>query len=257
MLATALYLLATANAADSSSTPRNTLDVSGVGEVYVAPDEAVLTLGVRVESDTAGGAFSAAAAQMQAVQAALSTGGEPLVAAERIRTSQLSLQPRYTYTDKVGPKLIGYEASSILEIRVDDPLNAGAVLDAAVGAGANEVVGVAWKVEDEAAVRQEALDAAVADARANAEQVANQLGVTIVEPARVSIRTQDSGPAPMYLERAGAMDAEAAPMPVSAGEQIYRAQVDVTFVIAGEAGGAPSALEPVEPPVPDTQEPPA
>jgi uncharacterized protein YggE len=248
MLATALYLLASANAAEPEPTPRNTLDVSGVGEVYVAPDEAVLTLGVRAEADTAGGAFDAAATEMQAIKTALTGGAAPLVPAERIRTSQLSLQPRYSYNEKTGPKLIGYEASSILEIRVDDPLDTGAVIDAAVGAGANEVVGVNWKIEDEAAVRQEALDAAVADARSNAEQVANQLGVTIVEPARVSIRTQDSGPGPMYLERAEAMDADVAGMPVSAGEQIYRAQVDVTFVIAGEgAASEPGASEPAEP----------
>lgn len=228
MLTTALYLLATASAAEVET--RNTLNVTGVGEVYVEPDEAVLSLGVRSQANTAAASFDEAAQKMAAITLALGEHVSP----ERIRTSQVSLQPRYEYDEKTGARLVGYEASAILDIRVDDPQAAGLVLDAAVAAGANEVLAVTWKVEDEAGAQQEALDAAVEDARRSAERVANDLGVELGEPMRVSVRTQDTTPpGPIYMERAGAVDADGAAMPVLAGEQIYRAEVDVTFALAG------------------------
>ncbi|MDP2315755.1 MAG: SIMPL domain-containing protein [Pseudomonadota bacterium] len=238
MLTTLLYLSAPLLAAEIDT--RSTLQISGVGEVYVAPDEAVLTLGVRAQGDTAASAFDAAAKKMEAVAQALASQVPP----ERIRTSQLSLQPRYEYDEHTGPRLVGYEASSILEIRVDDPMAAGAVLDATVSAGANEVLGVAWKVEDEDAVRQQALEAAVADARTYAEQVATELGVSLGDPMRISIRTQDTTPpGPVYMERA-AQDADIASMPVMSGEQIYRAEVDVTFETTGGAPATPPDVGP-------------
>ncbi|MDP2307399.1 MAG: SIMPL domain-containing protein [Pseudomonadota bacterium] len=241
MLATALYMLATASAAEVE--PRNNLNVTGVGEVYVAPDEAVLSLGVRSQANTAAAAFDKAAQKMTAVTQALGQQVTP----ENIRTSQLSLQPRYEYNEKTGPRLVGYEASAILDIRVDDPTKAGSVLDAAVGAGANEVLAVVWKVEDEAAAQQEALDAAVTDARENAALVAINLGVELGEPMNVSIRTQDTTPpGPIYMERAGTADADISAMPVLAGEQIYRAEVDVTFALAG-------AVTPKEEPGPEEE----
>ncbi len=246
MLATVLYLLTTAYAAEVETETRNTLNVTGTGEIWVEPDEAVLVLGVRAQGDTAGAAFDAAAKKMATVNAALATS----VSGERIRTSQLSLQPRYQYVENAEPRLIGYEASATLEVRVDEPTDVGKVLDNAVAAGANEVHGVAWKVEDEGAARQEALDAAVEDAHANAELVANQLGVPLGEPMRVTIRVQESLPIPYYMERGdAAMDADVASMPVRAGEQIYAAQVDVTYVIGEEP-----AQEPVEP-LPPEEEP--
>lgn len=242
MLVTVIALLTPAFAEEIQ--PRDSLHVTGVGEVYVVPDEAVLTLGVRAQSGTAADAFKIASDKMNAVNTALKGKVMP----ERIRTSQLSLQPRYEYNESSGPRLVGYEASSILEIRVDEPDDAGMVLDAAVEAGANEVLGVAWKVEDEEAAQQEALEAAVEDARANASLVANDLGVPLGSPTNVTIRTQETTPpSPIYMERAAA-DADMAEMPVLAGEQTYRAAVDVTFAI-GEEGtptGAPEETPPAE-----------
>lgn len=244
MLATALFLLTTAYAQEAFDT-RNTLNVTGTGEVWVEPDEAVLTLGVRAQGDTAGAAFDAAAKKMATVNAALATS----VSGERIRTSQLSLQPRYEHPARGAPRLVGYEASASLEIRVDEPTDTGIVLDAAVGAGANEVTGVAFRVEDEAAAREAALDAAVEDARKYATQVADRLGVTLGEPLTVTIRTEDRFSPPIMYERAADEDSAGVMMPVLAGEQIYRAQVDVRFTLEG------SDAEPAPPPEEEPEQP--
>ena len=217
--------------AEPVAEPSPRLDVTGVGEVYVAPDEAVLTLGVRAEAERAGDAFDAAAASMRTV---VETVGA-LVAQERIRTTRLALEPRYDYDAAGGaPRLVGYEATATLEIRVDEPGDVGAVLDAAVAAGANEVVGIGWVVEDENAVRQQALDAAVDDARTNAQQVAEELGVTLGAPLSVRIRAEESRPPPVMYERAAAEDTDGG-MPVLGGEQTYRAEVDVTFRLGDAA----------------------
>lgn len=232
-----LAALGLALAAEPAIDLRSKLDVTGVGEVYVAPDEAVVTLGVRAQADSADKAFDDAATAMADIVAAVSQ----TVPEERIRTSQLSLQPQYDYTRTGTARLIGYEASAILELRVDEPTDAGRVVDDAVAAGANEVQSIAWVVEDEEAARQSALDEAVADARRNAEDVAANLGVRIVTAINVNVRTQDTQIPPMYYERGG-MDAAAdvdMAMPVLAGEQIYRAEVTVTFEIEAIEGFEP------------------
>jgi uncharacterized protein YggE len=208
-----------------------TLDVTGVGEVRATPDEAVLSLGVRAQADRADTAFDDASARMQQVFAAIT----PLLSEERIRTTSLSLEPRYDYEADGAPRLVGYEAASMLELRVDDPEAVGSILDAAVAAGADDVAGVRWVIEETSSLAQEALAAAVADARGAAEQVATDLGVTLGDPIRVHIRDQRAPTPTLMLDRA-AMDAEGG-MPVNPGEQAWRAEVDVTFALTTQEPG--------------------
>lgn len=227
-----LFALAGAGvAAEPEEIETGKITVTGVGEVFVPPDEVVLTLGVHANAPTADVAFTAASAQMEKIVAAVGQG----VAVERIRTAEVSLQPRYETKGGGAPKLIGYEASSTLEIRVDDPATVGTVLDAAVEAGANDVRGVDWRVEDESAAREAALSAAVNDARANARFVTAGLGVELGMPLQVDVRLQEQRPPIEYAVRDMAEDAGA--MPVLAGEQIYRAEVTIVYAL-GEA--APS-----------------
>lgn len=207
--------------------PPPRLEVTGAGEVWVAPDEAVLTLGVQADGDTADGAFDRAAATMDAVVAAVA--GQ--VTEDRIRTSRLSLEPRYDYTGERA-RLVGYTAAATLEIRVDAPGDVGAVLDAAVAAGANDVAGVAWVVEDDDAARTAALAAAVADARDAALQVAAELDVTLGAPLDIRVNAESGGGPPVLYERGMAEDSDGAGMPVLSGEQLYRAEVYVSFGIA-------------------------
>lgn len=230
-----LALVAGVWAGSEIAEERPTLDVTGVGEVWTAPNEAVLALGVRAEAETADGAYDAAAERAAAVVQAIGRQ----VSEERIGTRRLSLEPKFEYTSGRS-KLVGYVAFTMLEIRVDEPDAVGSVLDAAVAAGANDAVGVSWVVEDDDAVAREALAAAVADARANAELVAADLGMRLGDPLDVTVRDQGGGIPPVLYERGMTMADEGVGMPVLAGEQIWRAEVYVRFSLESADGGVPA-----------------
>ena len=87
-----------------------TIVVSGTGRVAVDPDVADLRLGVAVARPTVEAARAAAAETMTAILAAVAAAG---VARRDIRTSLLSVQPRYDYRDGKAPALTGYDLANV------------------------------------------------------------------------------------------------------------------------------------------------
>ena len=92
-----------------------TIVVSGTGRVAVDPDLAELRLGVAISRETVAEARSEAAATMAAILAAVRGTG---VAERDIRTSMVSVQPRYDYRDGKAPALVGYDLANIVEVTV-------------------------------------------------------------------------------------------------------------------------------------------
>ena len=124
--------------------PETTIILNGHGEVDHEPDIAHITVGVSVDAETASAAMSQQAAKMTGVFNAVKASG---VAERDMQTSNLSLNPNYSYPDKLPPKLIGYKASNQLTIRVRDLKNLGKTLDAVVKGGGNTINGVSFDVE--------------------------------------------------------------------------------------------------------------
>ena len=100
-----------------------TIVVSGTGRVAVDPDVADLRLGVAVARPTVEAARAAAAETMTAILAAVASAG---VERRDIRTSLLSVQPRYDYRDGKAPALTGYDLANTVEVTVRDLGNLGA-----------------------------------------------------------------------------------------------------------------------------------
>src|SRR3954471_13288167 len=113
--------------------PAGTIVVSGTGRVAVDPDVADLRLGVAISRPTVGAARTAAAEAMTAILTAVTDAG---VARRDVRTSVLSVQPRYDYRDGKAPTLTGYDLANVVEVTVRDLATLGAVVDGALAAGA-------------------------------------------------------------------------------------------------------------------------
>src|SRR5574340_233750 len=157
------------------------ITVEGVGNVTLTPDEAQLSLGVQAQ------AASAAAAQAQAngVMAKLVAAVKRLGVADKdLATQWLSLQPQYAYEPNGSqpPRVSGYQASQSLAVTVRDLSKAGAIIDAAVAAGANQVGGISFAVADPTAASAQARTAAMADAKVRAQALAAAAGVTLGQP---------------------------------------------------------------------------
>ncbi len=212
-----------APAAADSLFQATTLDLSAYGEAKVQPDMATITLGVTTEGATAAAAMAANNEQMTRVMTALRGAG---LAAKDIQTSNLNLSPKYVYGQNQAPRLTGYQASNDVRITVHDLARLGPAVDATVAAGANQVNGISFGLNDRATAESAARAQAVRALQAKADEYARATGHKVLRLVSLSEGASVQGPRPMPLPMVQARMAAAAPMPVSAGEMDVR--IDVT-----------------------------
>ncbi len=212
------------------------LTVSAEGRTERAPDLAVFNAGVTSQGKTAGEALSANSADMVRVIAALKRAG---IADRDIQTSQLSLNPIYaqqrplpdgTY-DPMGPKIVGYQASNQVTVRQRDLKAFGRVIDTLVEAGANQVNGPSFQMDDADAAADAARVDAIRKARARAELYARAAGLRVV---RILSIAEGGGymPQPMPVFAQAKMERDAASAPVAPGEVTTSVGVTVMFELA-------------------------
>jgi uncharacterized protein YggE len=191
--------------------------VVGNGSVTAVPDRAGFSFGTVSEADTAAAALAASSKAVERVIEAVRKAG---VARADIQTSEVSLSPRMN--DK-GTQVAGYTASNTVSVTVRKLADAGGIIDAAVGAGANQVYGPNLLVSDQDASYRNALKAALADARAKAETLAAAAGRSLGQITAIS----EGGSTPIPLPAVGATKDSA--VPIEAGTQKIEATISVTF----------------------------
>jgi uncharacterized protein YggE len=202
-----------------------TIVVPGTGRVSVVPDVADLRLGIAVARPKVDAARSEAARVMDAILTAVDGTG---VARRDVRTTLLSIQPRYDYRDGRPPTLTGYELANVLEVTVRDLAKLGDVVDVALAAGATSMDGLTFRLADPAPVEREARRLAMADGRSRADVLAAEAGLQI---EGVSDIVEGATPrSPVTFPKAERMMAAAdAATPVEAGALEVAVSVTVTF----------------------------
>jgi uncharacterized protein YggE len=205
-----------AHAVDGSAQSGDSITVSGNGSVAAVPTTAVLSLGVDVRAATAKGALAANAREMRQVIEAVKAAGGRQVGTQSVSLSQVLGQ---------NGEPSGFAASNLVSATVDID-RAGAVIDAAVDAGANQVNGPSMSVADVSTLYRQALKAAVADARLSAETLATASGRSLGKVTSV-VESGGVAPVPMF-EKAAVSDAGT---PIEAGTQQTTASVTVTFAL--------------------------
>jgi uncharacterized protein YggE len=211
-----------------STSASGSIVVSGTGRVAVEPDVAELRLGVAVSRPTVEAARTAAAEAMKAILDAVVAAG---VATRDVRTTLLSVQPRYDYRDGKAPTLVGYDLANIVEVTARDLPDLGAIVDGALSAGATSLDGLSFRVADPREAERAARLAAVAEARSRAEVLAEAAGVTIAGVADIV----EGGPPPTWPQPMAAKMLRAAAdasTPIEAGTTEISITVTVTFRIA-------------------------
>jgi len=149
-----------------------------------------------------------------------------------VRTRQFTLNPRYRY-DSGQSSIIGYEARTQLEVRLDQLERLGALVQTLVDNGITEVSRIEYSLQDVRAAQAAALRQAADDARWRAETLAEALGQRIVGIAEIYDQSQGTAqPVPLTAMRA-AFTAEGASAPEFPPDQLtVRAQVLVVFQTA-------------------------
>lgn len=212
--------------ATPAATPR-TLEVTGRGTVNVTPDTAVISVGTSMLENTPSEAYAAASKAMNKMAAALKAMG---VDEKDIKTTQLNLNAEYNWTQERGQQLKGYRAFSTLTVSTQKLDQVGALVDAAIAAGANQLNSINFTVKDPQKLLEQAMDAAVDNAMEKANRVAARMNTTVVSVLKVMV--MDGSGTVVYSEAAragkgGAADA----MPIFSGSSDYTATVSATFEI--------------------------
>jgi uncharacterized protein YggE len=204
------------------------LDVSAEGSSMRTPDIALIQAGVVTQAATAAEAMRLNGVRMNAVLAALRKAG---IAERDIQTATISLSPQYLYAENRPPVITGYQASNQVSVRFREIARTGAVLDALVGAGANNVAGPNLMIDKPEAALDEARTAAVKTARARAQLYAEAAGLRVDRILSISEGGAMPPPMPMpamvaRVEMAAAQDTQ-----VVAGESRLGVTLSVRFLL--------------------------
>ncbi len=244
------------HSAPTANAPTRGITVSGVGKASGKPNVARSTIGVEGRAGTAEEAIGDVNRRMAQVLSAVKAAG---VADADIRTATLSLNFERSYEPPrpvevaptaapVAQPAVGggkakpaeapaapqvklpqgfYTATNSVEVTIRNLDAAGTVVSAATSAGANQLYGIRFEIEDLAPLLADARKKAVDDARQRAERLAQLAGVKL-GPA-VSITELDGGgggPVPMY-----AMAKMESAAPVERGELTVSTSVQIVYAL--------------------------
>jgi uncharacterized protein YggE len=218
LVASAVAGVAVPRLASAADPTARSITVGGDGTATTTPDRASFEFGVQSQADGAKAAMAKTAATIADVLAAIRQSG---VAASDVQTTGVWLYPRTTITGSVT----GYDASNSV-MATTAVANAGALVDAAVAAGATSVWGPNMLVSDERSLYSDALKNAVADAQANAQAIAAAAGLTLGPVQSVS---EGGTPSPPIGAAASATPSAGASTPVVAGTRSVDAHVTVVY----------------------------
>ena len=231
--------------------PGNTLlTVSAEGRSLRQPELAVFSAGVTTQGKTANQALAENSRAMARVISELKAAG---IAERDIQTSNLSISPIYSNPERdammaarmsgqpyVAPpveerlqRIIGYTVNNQVSVRQRRLGDYGKVIDTLVEAGANQVNGPMFQMDDADPALDEARIAAMKKARERAELYARAAGLRVLRILSISESGGYYGPPPVVFARAAMAESGAPPppppAPIQAGELQLTANVTVLY----------------------------
>lgn len=221
--------------AGSAEGPRESISVSGFGEATGTPDMAIVQLGVSVTADTIGAAVELSNQTVERVRQAVIGRGIPQT---DLQTMNFNVWPEDRFDPLTGQQTGEriYHVDSTLQVKVRDIAQVSQIIQTGLDAGANNIWGLSYGIDDSAALEAEARTKALEDAADRAQQLADALGVTLGEPIAVSELV--GGFSPLFGAEAAflrAMGGGGGP-PLSPGELTVQIQVDVMYSVADSEG---------------------
>ena len=205
-----------------------TLNVSGIGIVYLTPDIVYINIGVNTQRENAAEAVEINKEQTNAVIQAIKDFG---VDAKDIRTTNFSIwsNPQYDPAGQITGT--NYVVDNSVNVTVRDLEKLGDLLDAAVAAGANSIYSIQFDVEDKSEATKEARTKAVEDAKVEAQELAEAAGLSLVSIQ--SINYYESSPTTYFEGKGGGGGAamESAAVPIQPGQLAISVTVNVTYSI--------------------------
>ena len=230
LAAVALSACAPSGIAANPAASQRTLNVTGAGQVSLTPDIAYIYVGVHTENASASDAMTENNSRTQVMIDALKKAG---IDEKDIRTTNFSIWQQDKYDPLTGQpsgvKVYSVDNTVYVTVRKLDSL--GSLLDTLVKAGANNINSIQFDVADKTAAIKQARDAAVQDAKTQAQELAAVAGVTLGEITSVSFYEATSSPVMDGFGKGGGGGAEAAAVPIQPGQMTLTVTVSMTYEI--------------------------
>lgn len=217
---------------------QNTIVVSGMGEVFAKPDMATVSFSVTSENLDVSKASDAVNTKIAAIVAKLEADG---VAATDIQTADYSINPQYNYVNSATQingiyipsgtqTLAGYDVTQNINLNIKDLTKAGTIITDLTSLGVTNMSGLTFTNSKETDLTKQARDAAIADARSQAQDLAKALGVKLGD-----IVAYSDGGSPIYYAKAMTAAVPSASGSVTAvlptGENDITSNVSITYAI--------------------------
>ncbi len=215
------------------------ISVTGTGEVMATPDVAQFSFSVRGDGADAAAAQEKSGTIINAITEYLKGAG---IEEKDIKTENYNLSPRFKYEQRPclfgqacppGEQIAdGFEVSQTISLKVRTVANAGNHVVEVGKLGATDISGISFTIDDEEALKAEARDLAIADAKAKAEDIADALGVRLGKITSYSEGGQGFNPymtsaAPMMDSAMNSKSFESVALPT--GENTTVSNVSITF----------------------------
>lgn len=205
------------------SSNQRSVSVTGTGGVQAVPDTATITLGVETRARSASEALRENSAAQSALLEVLSEAG---IADTDVQTAGLNLYSVYSNRDD-SSEVAGYSVSNTVNVQVRDLDSLGALIEDVVAVGGNTFQGLSFGVSDPGAYLVQARAAAVEDARAKAQQLADLTGASLGDVLTIrDVSYSDVTPI-SYGARAAEFDS----VPVAEGSQEISVTVEISWFL--------------------------
>ena len=200
--------------------------VNGEGKVSAKPDIAMLNVSVVTERATVSDAQKENTASYTKIVEFLKKVG---INEKDVKTTNYSIYPQYYYPENRKPQISGYQVRNTLEIKIRDLSKVDDVLGGVVSSGANEVGNVSFTIENPDALRQEARQAAIREAKEKAVELSKDLGVHLKRIVRFDESDNGGTPPPIFYDKAASYGTGAGGPELSQGEQEIKVSVTITY----------------------------
>jgi uncharacterized protein len=223
----------TALAQSPSPTPatepsKRTISVNGTSQAYLTPDIGYIYIGVHTEDKDVNKAVNSNNERSQTVVKALKDSG---ITEKDIRTINFNIYPQQQMTPQNVVTGTLYIVDNTVFVTLRDITKVGDVITKAIDAGANNINGIQFDVADKEAALADARKAAVANARARADELAKAAGVTVGAVQSISFYGGGyNAPTPMYDAKGGAMQ-QGVSVSVNPGQLTYTVDVSIVYEI--------------------------
>jgi len=234
ILLVGIFLSTLANAVSAPPDPPvPIIEVTGSGLSVLAPDMAIVRVGVTREAKTAREALDLANTSMQRVIKLLESKG---IGEKDLQTENFSIRPRYRSPKSFSsgrnssPAISGYTVANTLKITIRDLHRLGPILDAMVSLGVNSGGDISFSNSDPAPALQQARIRAMANAKDKARTLTRAAGVQLGRILSITENTARRSSPAMFAEPMHVKSGSGT-VPLATGANSYQVQVTVRWAI--------------------------